>query len=61
MERPQITDTKTVKSYFCDNPKRGRTTTLIDKRTNTKLIVCLGVGTRKDLWKSFQLNKSNIN
>lgn len=49
-----ITDTTIRKGYFNDNPRFGRTTTLVEKATGVVLFEGMGVCTRKQLWAAYQ-------
>jgi hypothetical protein len=50
----KIQDTKTVATHFRNNPKFGRTTTLVEKGTGKVLAVGMGAATREQMWKMYQ-------
>lgn len=49
-----IRDTKILKTHFRNDPRYGRTTTLVHRVTGEVLFVGMGVCTRAELWGAYE-------
>ncbi len=48
-----IQDTRVEKTYFHNNPRHGRTTTLVDSHTKEILIVVMGAVSRRSAYRCY--------
>jgi len=52
-----VNDTKALATHFRNDPKFGRTTTLVVKATGEVLSILMGVSTRAQMWSQYKWEK----
>lgn len=49
-----IRDTKILKTHFLNDPRHGRTTTLVHRVTGEVLFIGMGAWTRAEMWRAYE-------